>query len=354
VREAALPPSDALLFGAETLATGPVRAPRLHVLANGEPLTTAMDAVVTSTAFFAADRFRVQAALRDDAFVWASLAQIFVDVQMALSPLGGFVSLVQGYADLVEIDPIVGTLTLEGRDLSAGLIEARTQETFANRTSSEIATILAGRHGLAANVQATTTPVGRYWELEHDSLTLNAAGRSTTEWDLLVTLAKREAFDLWVSGTTLNFVSQAYGPIPAVLPLTSVQSLRLERALTFAGDIAVTVKSWHSRAGSACVRTAQTSRGAATSRQYVYVVPNLTPDAAQAYAQNVLAELTRHELVASLEMPGELLLAPRMNVLLQGTGTIFDTVLRIDEIERRLHGTRGFSQRVRARAASAG
>ncbi len=352
-----MPPSDAIgelvTLAADPFNVGQVRAPRLNVLVNGAPLPNAIEASVSSTAFFAADRFQVQAALNNDAYVWAAATQLLVDVQMALSPLGGFVSLVQGYADLVSIDPIAGTLLLEGRDLSASLIEARTQETFANRTSSEIATILARRHGLAANVTATTATVGRYWELEHDSLTLNAATRATTEWDLLVTLAKREGFDLWVSGTMLNFVAPDTSATPAVVPMSSVVSLRLSRELTFAGDIVVTVKSWHSRAASATVQTAQTQRGAATSRSYVYVVPNLTADVAQAYARNVLDQLTEHELVASVEMPGELTLAPRMRMRLQGTGTIFDTTLRIDEIERRLHATRGFSQRLRARAASA-
>lgn len=351
MREAALPPSD-LLGG--VLGAGPVRQPRLNVLANGVPLVGATEASVLSTGYFSADQFRVRAALTGDAAVWAGSATIFVDVQMALSPLGGFASLVQGYADLVSIDPIGGTVLLEGRDLSSQMIEARTQETFANQTSSEIATTIAGRHGLAASVQATTTPVGRYWELEHDSLTLNAATKSTTEWDLLVRLALREGFDLWVSGTTLFFQPPDQTTPPTVLPVTTAMATRLDRELTFAGDIVVTVKSWHSRAGSACVQTAQTSRGAAASREYVYVVPNLTPDAAQAYAQNVLTQLTQHELVATLEMPGELTLMPRASVLLQGTGTIFDTVLRIDEVERRLHSTRGFTQRVRARAASAG
>ncbi len=327
-----------------------LRQPRLTVLVNGVPLANAIEATVTSTAFFSADRFRVQAALAGDAAAWAAQPQLHVEVQVALSPLGPFASLVQGYADWVAIDPLAGTLLIEGRDRSADLIEARTQETFANRTSSEIATILAGRHGLAANVRATTTPVGRYWELEHDSLTLNAAGAATTEWDLLVTLAKREAFDLWVGGTVLNFQPRSAAP-PVLLPMASVMALRLERALTLAGDIDVSVKSWHSRQGVATVQTARTARGAARSKQYVYVAPNLTPAEAQAYAQNVLAELTGHELVASIEMPGELTLAPRLPLLLQGTGTIFDTALRIDEIERRLHATRGFTQRLRARAA---
>jgi hypothetical protein len=345
-----LPPSDIVGgFGG-----GPVRQPRLNVLVNGMPLVGATEASVTSTAFFGSDWFTVRAALSGDAAMWVGLPRILVDVQMALSPLGGFVSLIQGFADRVSIDPIAGVLAIEGRDRSADLIEARTQETFANRTASEIATILAARHGLGASVQPTATPVGRYWELEHDRLTLNAAGRATTEWDLLVLLARREGFDVWVSGETLYFQpADTLGP-PVVVPMNAAMSVRLDRALTFAGDILVLVKSWHSRAGSACVGTAQTNRGAASSREYVYVVPNLTPDDAAIYAQTMLDELTRHELVARLEMPGELSLEPRMQMLLQGTGTIFDTMLRIDEVERRLHTTRGFSQVVRARAASGG
>jgi hypothetical protein len=82
-------------------------------------------------------------------------------------------------------------------------------------------------------------------------------------------------------------------------------------------------------------------------------MPNLTEDAASNIAQRKLADLSTHELLANLEMPGELGLTPRMQVLLLGTGTLFDTVFRIDEVERRLHATRGFSQRVRMRAASA-
>ncbi len=351
-----MPPSDSFdLSGVDT-----VRAPRLLVLANGVPMAAATEASVTSTGFFGADRFRVRAALIGDAAIWAGTADLFLDVQMALSPLGGFVSLVQGQADCVSLDPLRGTLTIEGRDLSASLMQARTQETFANHTSSEIATILAGRHGLAANVQPTVTPVGRYWELEHDRLTLNAAGRSTTEWDLLVTLALHEAFDVWVSGTTLNFQPPDWLTPPLALNATAtwtgpanVTALRLERELLFAGDIVVTVKSWHSRAGTVCVQTAQTDRGAASTQNYVFVVPNLTPDAALQLAQNKLAELTAHELVLHAEMPGEFSLWPRAQVALAGTKTLFDTVYRIDEVERHLHARHGFSQRLRARASSA-
>jgi hypothetical protein len=165
-------------------------------------------------------------------------------------------------------------------------------------------------------------------------------------------LARRENFDLWVGGTTLNFFPRSVAP-PVPLPLSLTTSLRLDRSLTFAGDILVTVKSWHSRQGTACLQTAQTNRGSVSSKEYVFIAPNLTPDAAQAYAETVLSELTSHELVATIEMPGELAITPRMPILLQGTNTIFDTVLRVDEVERRFNGLRGFTQRLRARAATA-
>ena len=328
------------------------RAPQLLVLVDGVPLATAFEATVQSLGGFCANAFRVRAALAGDAVAWAARTGAAIDVQVALGPPGGFTSLVQGAADCIGIDPIEGVLTLEGRDYAAALIEARTQETFANRTSSEIATLLAGRHNLAADVQATTTPVGRYWELEHDSLTLNAGARATTEWDLLATLAGWEGFDLWVCGTTLHFRAPDTLGAPPLLARGDFASLRLSRALAFAGDLAVTVKSWHSRAGGATTQTARTARGAAGARDFVFVVPNLTADAALLLAERRLAEIAGHELLLLGEMPGELSLAPRAFFRLASTDTLFDTVWRIDEVERRISPRHGFTQMVRASAAS--
>jgi len=240
-----------------------VRQSRLRVLANGSEVAGVIEASVSSNNHFAADCFRVTLAAVPTTL--AGTVDITLDVQFSLDGGASFTSLVQGVVDLLDLDPVQGTLTLTGRDLTAALIETRTQDTFANQTSSEIATILAGRHGLAANVTATTTPVGRYWELEHDRLLLNDFSRATTEWDLLVELAQHEGFDVWVSGTALYFqppqpsnAPQAVlRPVATTAGPVNVVSLRLERALTLAGAIEVTVKSWHSRLGTACVQTAR-------------------------------------------------------------------------------------------------
>ena len=159
------------------------RAPRLRIIANGQIVAGAMEADVTSNNYYAADRFSASIVLGIDQWAeapfWASESDILLDVQFSLDGGASFTSLVQGAVDRVSIDPTFGLVHLDGRDLTASLIETRTQETFANRTASEIATILAGRHNLTPRVSPTTTPVGRYYQSEHDRITLDQFSRAT-------------------------------------------------------------------------------------------------------------------------------------------------------------------------------
>ncbi len=347
-----------------------VRTPRLRVLANGAILTDAFSAEVVSTNHYGADRFRVRAVLNGDpttgAAFWAATDQIELDVQVGFD--GEFISLVQGTLDSVSMDPVGGTIELEGRDFTASLIEARTHESFTNQTASEIANVLAERHRLVGDVQMTTTPVGRYWQIEHDRITLDQFSRATTEWDLLVGLAAREGFNIWVSGRTLHFrAPNATVPAEAVLRAArtmngpaNIAALHLRRALTLARDIEVVVKSWNSRAGQSFTETARATRlrkhGSEFDavQRYSFIVPDLLPDAALQLAQRKLAELSRHERVINVEMPGELFLDPRMTCSLEGSGTAFDQDYWIDEIIRSIDERDGFRQFITARNISPG
>jgi phage protein D len=338
------------------------RAPRLRLIANGQVVAGAIEAEVISNNHYAADRFSAAVALGIDPWAeipfWASEPVIMLEVQFSLDGGGPFVSLVQGAVDSVVIDPAQGLIHVDGRDLTAALIETRTQETFANRTASEIAALLAERHNLEPEISQTSIPVGRYYQSQHDSITLNQFSRTITEWDLLVNLARQEGFDVFVEGRTLHFQ-------PATLPMDIALSIRpcdvidlkLERSLTLAGDIEVVIKSWNSKQNSAFVQRARAGgrKGARQSGQpqrYVYVRPNLTPDAALKFAQNKLAELTRHERVIEIIMPGELMLSPRSMLMLESTGSDFDQAYYVDVIERRLHHHGGFTQHIRARNTS--
>jgi hypothetical protein len=168
-----------------------------------------------------------------------------------------------------------------------------------------------------------------------------------------------------VSGTTLNFAPRSTALIPALTlapaptpGAVTAERLWLERALTLAQDVAVTVKSWNSRTQAAYSETVTASGvsglGALGSRQsYVFVKPNLTPNAALAYASQKLAEITRHERVLEAEIPGELALSARDVIALTGTGTGFDQLYYVDVIERDI-GPEGFREWIRAKNASPG
>jgi phage protein D len=332
-----------------------VRYPRLRVLADGVIVPGAFEVEVMNNSHFAADRFRLGLALSADpargTAWWADQDSVLIDIEVSLG--GDYVNLLHGGVDSVEIDLWGDAVRLTGRDLSAPMIEARAQGTFANQTSSDIATTLARRHGLSADVQATTTPVGRYWQLEHDSLVLDGFARATTEWDLLVALAQYEGFGVWVQGTTLHFRAEDISASPTVLPVTELSTLHLERALTLAQGIQVTVKSWHSRTAQSYAQTATSNQASETTQKYVYIAPNLMPDRALKLAQQRLAELTQHERVIVAEMPGELSLMPGRQILLQGSGTAFDRTYQVDSVERRLDVSHGFTQLVRARNSDA-
>ena len=322
-----------------------------------------MEAEVISNNHYAADRFSTSVALGVDPWAeipfWASESDILLEVQFSLDDGASFASLVQGAVDTVMIDPTLGLLHLAGRDLTASLIETRTQETFANRTASEIASLLAGRHNLTPQVSPTTTPVGRYYQNEHDRITLNQFSHATTEWNLLVFLARQEGFDVFVQGQTLYFqpATQA-ADIAVSLRSEDMIDLKLERSLTLARDIEVIVKSWNSHQNNAFVQRARaagrTGRGQSSGQpqRYIFVQPNLTPDAALKFAQKKLVELTRHERTIEISMPGELNLTPRSMIMLEGTGSEFDQAYYVDVIERRLHYNGGLTQNIRAKNTS--
>jgi phage protein D len=332
-----------------------LRAPRLEVAANGTRLAGAVAAEVSSNNHYSADRFSVSLALSADPAaldLWAAGGEIMIDIAMGIGGAG--TSLIQGAVDRVSIDPIRRAVRLDGRDLTARLIEARTQEAFVNRTASEIAETLAARHGLEADITPTRTKAGRYYQDEHDRITLGLFSRAMTEWDLLTWLARQEGFDVYVRGRTLHFHPPAEAPRAHALSVADVMDLRLDRALHLAREIEVVVKSWNSRQQQAFTQTARApgprGGGAAGQRQRVVLVrPNLTTEQALQLAQATLRELTRHRLAIRLTMPGETAIMPRDALRLSGSNSAFDQTYMVDEVTRRLSLAHGFTQHIRAR-----
>ena len=267
-----------------------------------------------------------------------------------------------GVVDDYEIDLDNRAVTFDGRDLAAQLIDTKTAQTYANQTSSEIATMLAQSVGLTPVVTATKTPVGRYYQIDHARMALGGFHTSITQWDLLIYLAQQEGFDLFVSGTSLYFQPAATSATPYNIfwqlgqdgvPSSNVINLRLKHALTLAKGVSVTIKSWHSGMKRAIEqRTADpdyNGKNGYGTQDYVFYVPNLTPQQAINLANQRYADITRHLREISFDAPGDLVLTPRLVVVLDGTGTAFDTTYYPDAISLALSQDGGFTMNVTAK-----
>ena len=349
-------------------AVSVARRPLLRVLLNGADSHACTHVTVDSNNHYQADTFEAEfiadgAATQTLAW-WSDTDTILVEIQIDRGLNGqreGWASVFIGEVDGIEADPESGAVRAHGRDLSRRLIDAKTQETFLNQTSSQVAAILAARHGLTAAGPATTTLVSRYYGADHDHLTGDSFTRTTTEWDLLTYLAQHEGFDLFVVGTVLHFQPATPDTDPPFVARmdrsgTALQSQvmapHLERSLTLAKDIEVWVRSWNatSKAGFTAKSGGKSSGAKRGEAQRTVVVrPNLTLDQAQKLANSIREDLTRHERLLSFELPGDVTLNPRQLVRLEGTGTSWDTTYYVASVSRRIAFDSGFVMEVRCK-----
>jgi len=306
-----------------------------------------LDVQIDSNSYQSANRYRVRASLTASGYdVWAG-DQIQLEIRLGLD--GAWLSMIIGPVDRIAVDPARDEVVVDGRDLTASFIEARTQESFVNQTSSEIATTLAMRQGLVPAVTPTTTLVGRNFQNDHVRSTLDQHARSTTEWDLLVRLAELENFDVWVQGQTLNFAPLSADPDPVFLMPSDCISMRLERSVALTAGLGVAVKSWDCRGTQSISQTATTSGYAGDAASYVVVRPNITADAAQNLANRIVSLMAQQGRVVHIDMPGDLTTQPRGSLTISDTGTDFDGLYMITSVERSISFEHGFSQTVEAR-----
>ncbi len=327
-----------------------VRQPGLQVLVNGAPLAGVYEAEIHANAYLAADRFAFRSALSaDDISVWSAIP-LQVEIQAGID--GAWQSLIIGQGDMLHIDPIAGTVDLAGRDSTALFIAAQTHDSFENLTSSDVASLLASRHGLAASVAPTMELIGRFFQAGHTRTALSQHGRATTEWDVLSWLAQQEGYDVWVSGMTLYFQ-------PSSLPSGSVAvspddciSMEMSRDLAIGAGGSLQVQSWNCALQQVVSASAMYGNGAPNGASMITLRPNLAPADAQLLAQRIASQLSSHERRVSFEAPADLVTAPRMQLQLYGTNTDFDGGYTIYEVERRFSVKRGFTQHVQARRSA--
>ena len=239
--------------------------------------------------------------------------------------------LMDGQMDTTEWDFDMSSgekVILHGRNAVGKMIDTKIIEKFPNLTASAIATQFATEHGLTPVVTPTTELAGTYYNQQSAVL-----GRETTEWDLLIFLAKQENFIVRVKGKQLFF--GPYGTVVAdaaqntpgtvydpdkqvyVIPYTwgyDIEHLHIERSPHAARDIEVIVITYDrngkarivERALSSTQRSARIAQQVGERAKYsvTYVIPGLTREQAQKRAQQILDELSRNQLIGSIQCAG--------------------------------------------------
>jgi phage protein D len=258
---------------------------------------------------------------------------------------------------LVRIFDNGGWVEFDGFDLSKILADNKTTEKYQNLTSSQIATKLAVKHGLIPQVTETTTKAGYYYNQDYVQLQ-----NSITEWDLIVYLAQKEGFQVFVRGKTLYFQPR---PIqtsePYVLQARTLEngqiasfngeSLVVSRNLNYARDVIVRLRSWNAKSGRVEVTaratpTKKTVKSAAAqpigeAQVYEYVVPGLSQQQAQDLAQKYLQDISQHERLVEATLPGDNILHKDSVIQLAGVCASADQQYYPDTITRRIVSTPG-------------
>jgi phage protein D len=346
-----------------------LRTPFFSVFLNKNDILTGVESFeVTNASHFAADTFRLTAAVGKlppdlGPAYWGSSVGDQLEINAGFKDQTGqgtAKSLIYGQVDDVEYDPVGRSITLTGRDLSAVLIDTKTATSYQDQTASQVVQTIAKEHALTASVKATTTKVGTYYELYNLHVTKDQA-----EWDLLMFLAEREGFDLWVSGQTINF--QPPVPLntdPYVLQwsdqgqgnrVANFETIKLHRSQTLAKDVVVTIKSFNQAQGknvTAISKRSQANKSQRVGGQaqlYTYYEPNLSQQAAQQLANSRAEEITRHERVITGTLPGDNLLTNRSLIKLVGTATEWDQLYFVDSVTRKMSFRDGYSMEFRAK-----
>ena len=342
----------------------PLRFPKIRALLDDSTAVYPYNAAIAHAASFNAATFSISISLNENpelnAAYWANLPRVRVRIQASLGYANPFIDLIEGYCDTVHVHPISGFVVLEGRDLSASLLDTKTFKNYQNRTPGEIAADIASNHGLTAIFKDAGPYAGRQYGDDTTALTLTQFAKLSTDWDMLVMLAQVSGCDLRVMGTSIYFQldTDTSDPI-ANVSYSDLIDLRMNRVLPLTDGVDLTVMSWNSAQQVAVAETFASvatdysgSAGTRSPRNYTIVHPNLQSQAALALATKVAQTVVREAMSIQFRMPADLTTTAGQRIKLYGTKTIFDRLFKIDRITRAFRSQSGFIQTVHATLAA--
>ncbi|QAY85405.1 rhs element Vgr protein [Pseudomonas arsenicoxydans] len=326
---------------------------------------------VDSNSFYSADTFSATFPLTgmpepmNTVLWWSQQTAIEVTISVGLIDQASvnWKTLIIGGVDKPVVSMSRFEVTVDGRDYTSKLIDTKTSEKFSNYTTSQVANMLAARHGLTPVVTPTTTSVGAITKFDHTHI-----NDERSEWDLISYFAGMDGFQTYVVGnelhyepaldpaTTDQYLIRWVPPGELAYPMcNTTEGLDVERDLTLAKGVTVSVRSW--KGGKAYTETYPNSSakgiapGNATPKRQVYSVvrSGLDRQAAQQLAQKLHKQITDHEMRIGCSLPGDNILMPNTIIRVEGTNSDFDQLYYADSVRRSLSFESGYTMSVTAK-----
>ena len=335
---------------------------------------------VTNNNIYEADEFEATLPLKIQPFsvdvdFWSEVTAVFIEIYLGYpsNALNGqyttsdLDTIFAGQVDDLTIDEINGCLHISGRDLTAKFVDNTTTEKFQNLTFSQIATLLAERRGLNPIVTPTSTRAGIFYQNNYSQM-----ARAQSEWNILTFLAQQENFLIYVEG--LNLIAK---PVPTTpqnpflvqrqapqgengYPICNVRNPKFSRSLTIAKDVIVKVRSYTLGSKTAYTVTAKATHNRKTfisgkaqpvgdAEVYSWTIPGLTPEQTRQKAQQLIRQITQHEINFEFDIPGTNLIKKDTIIQVKGFAAGLNQMYYTDRIRRKFDSESGYQMDVHSK-----
>jgi len=281
--------------------------------------------------------FRAQLALNDpntSPDYWASTAPIEVEISMLGQQL--FV----GQVDTVSADYRSGALNIDGRDLSALLMDKRSDdESFINRPRWSVVSELAGRVGLGfvggGGGGTVGDDAGKEWERGHHA----AMEFSQSYWSIIERFAKLDGVSAYVIGRTLYYQKAQGGDAgtynfspqsPQQNATGNFCDIVFRRNLALAKTLKVSVNGWHAKKKKKVTGQATKPGQGGEIEVKTTRLNNVTDAIAQGIAQATLDDWADKEFGCTVTIPGDP--SKRNGSKMTISGTAFDGAYTLEGI----------------------
>jgi phage protein D len=342
------------------MTTGYVRSPRCIVQTDAG-MFAPESCEVTVSQHQSADTFSAKIALDDpsglDESYWADTAPINVTV-LATNDINsaGLTQMFIGVADKIEIDFESRMVHVSGRDKTAKMIDAKTNEKWLNKQPNDIITDLAGRVGLSVNFSGQATDrAGLKFNQDY-----NRISELDSNWNVIVRLARQMGCIAFVKGNVLqvqpidggtggNYTIQYQKPTSSSYAQANFVKLTCHRDLNLAKKIKVNHKSWQHKQGKAIESEYELDGAGSDTLEHTLKGANLTKQQQDAHAQSRINDIASHERTITVDTVGDVNIDPSMMLVLNGTGTGFDQSYIISDIQHRWGWGEGYKMSIRVR-----